>query len=161
MLLHEASTDKFTIIPENTEKIRTLVYKKIFAFKDSFSFQPASLCSLSKRLLLNNEKNGKELKIIKQIKSLTHSYENGKKIFCPQKFKTITQKLIFPYHLATSLENLNSITSFPSITEFNNNILKNEAAITKKEYEDALYIFQLYQFENLSQYYMHYCLIGM
>ena len=131
----------------------------MYAFKDSYSFQPATLCSLSKRVHESKLKAGTELTIVKSIKSLTWTRSNGIDQFSKEKFDLITKKMIFPYQLATDLENLKNITKFPSLDQFNDNLLEAQC-VSQTDYDQALLIYKLYNFQNLLEYYMHYCLIG-
>ena len=104
-----------TVIPSNTEQLK-LINIGIFRFVDSFSFQSQSLSRLSSRLSNQLHKNGKQLEIVKQCPLLVYSKDQntGEQVYDPTKYQFTHKKAAFPYNMATSIEALKNIESYPS-----------------------------------------------
>ena len=119
-------------IPNTTEKFLALIVhiKKsvTLRFIDSYQFLSESLATLSNLL---------------PVKPLTASIFDNNTIDC---------KAIFPYHMATSIENLEAITSMPPkwTDDFSNK------EITDEDYDKACIIWSQHQCQNLKEYMLLY-----
>jgi hypothetical protein len=148
----ENNKNKLRGVPSSGEKVKILQYQN-FTILDSYSFVPASLSSLTDTLSKQYEAKNEFMKFIPQCSEI--SWTNDK--FSEEKYNKSTAKLAFPYHLATSIAALKKITKFPPIEEFTSTLTG--IKISQQDYDNTNSTYELYQFENMYAYYIHYCLI--
>jgi hypothetical protein len=128
------------VLPYNSENFRSLMFNS-FEFLDTIAFLQAPLNQLCTDLKATNH----DYNILKQtylVKS------NG--TFDAEKYDMVLQKSFFPYEFCTSLRQMASVTTFPSIQDFHSCLT--EETISETEHNFARTVWDKFHCKTLLDY---------
>ena len=136
---YKGCKDKIQAIPLNKEKFRCLKFGNLH-FLDSLQLIPGSLAQLVKDLIAMNH----TFPILKQ--TLMGDSE--------ERLQTSIRKGVFPYELMDSLERMENMDYFPPIEAFYSSLQK--SGISQEEWDHGKKVWDLYNFDTMSDYMKHY-----
>ena len=142
---------KLKAVPINSQKAKILQLGSFYNILDSLSFQPQSLSNLVETLKYGKSSKNIKFNIVADVPDLC--WTNN--IFDESKYELCLEKAGFPYHMATSINDLKKIKVFPDKSKF-------KSTLTGKNIDDQTYkngkkMFALNKFDNMLDYYKWYC----
>lgn len=147
------SGSPLNIIPNTDENYKCIQYKNLI-FIDSYLFLSGSLANLTSDLKITAELNNNKKEKFKTIYNNFKSY-NGKQIDDDIIEKYLLQKNYFPYEHMTSLESFEEKFSDLSMLDFKST-LNDNASIKPEEYDFAMQVNSLFNFQTIREYNLFY-----
>ena len=115
-------------IPINSQKVKILQLGSFYNILDSLSFQPQSLSNLVDTLKYGKIRKNETFEIVASLADLC--WTDG--ILDARKYELCPEKAGFPYQMATSINDLKEIKSFPDQSNF-------KSTLSGKNIDDQTY----------------------
>ena len=140
-------------VPINSQKVKILQLGSFYNILDSLSFQPQSLSNLVDTLKYGKIRKNEKFDIVASVADLC--WTDG--ILDARKYELCLEKSGFPYQMATSINNLKEIKSFPDQSNFKSTLSGKN--IDDQTYKNGRKMFDLNQFSSMLDYYKWYCML--
>ena len=140
-------------VPINSQKVKILQLGSFYNILDSLSFQPQSLSNLVDTLKYGKIRKNEKFNIVASVADLC--WTDG--ILDARKYELCLEKAGFPYQMATSINDLKEIKSFPDQSNFKSTLSGKN--IDDQTYKNGRKMFALNQFGSMLDYYKWYCML--